>query len=696
MSVCKKHIIGLILSLVSCTLFGQQDLRLSPIQLKENGELSLQRGDYFSAVDFLFQYHSINPSDIDACYKLAEAYRKSNDYEQAKQFYSKSYQVEPKKYDNALFYFALMLKYMGAYFAAADHFNRYITEHIDQAKQPLYQRAQLELKGCRMALDINFEEAENRAIISSLNTSINKPFIELSPVYIDSVTMMYSSYPFDSVKYYKNNLDSIPKRRFFKAQKYANNWEGYESKDVFNDPNFHVGNGVFSKDKMRFYFTKCSLEESGNYACRIFFSKQNSGIWSIPIELPENINYPEYTTTQPSIQSLSETKDLLYFVSNRNDGFGGQDIWFSEYDFINLKASEAINLGPNINTPLDEITPHYQEASKTLYFSSNGQVSLGGFDIFKTSGERASWSPIENIGPPFNTNFDDLYFVPRTSTAEDGFLVSNRDGTNPLRNKNCCDDVFAFKVQEEIKIIYEGKLYNASYVERILEMEDDEAKNNLIADESKYIIPHQKIVMYTFSANGSLIPIDSTTTDHKGLFNFKISRNKKYKFIVERDGFFNKHHTFNTRDIVGTVMREHIGMIEMTLEPIIIKNIYYPFDEWYLTQEAKTIIDTTVYEVLFENPKLIIELSSHTDHFGTDNYNENLSQKRAESVVKYLIYKKIDPKRLRAKGYGEHRPIAPNTYTDGSDNPDGRQRNRRTEFRIIGKLVNDKVVIYEE
>ncbi len=695
MTECKKYIIVFLVMLQCMLGHAQLKLNIDPAQLKENGKTALALGDYFSATDYLSKYNTSNSNDIEASYLLAEAYRYSNNYDLAKQFYAKVFQAEPVKYQQALFYYALMLKQSGAYDAAIEHFNRYLKEAKDKTSL-LFEKASIELDGCMLAKSIDFEEAELRASIEPLNNTINKSYIELSPTYIDSNTILYASYPSDTLVYYKTSLDSMPKRRFFKAEKSSAEWEGSKFvEEPFNDPKFHVANGSYSKDKNRFYFTKCTLESNGKYICKIYVSQKINSKWMSAFELPEQINIQEYTNTQPTIQTQSDSVDHVFFVSDRNDGFGGKDLWYAAYNFVKNTAKDPLNLGALINTPFDEQTPFYHGETNTIYFSSNGHESLGGFDIFKTTGKNNTFSTAENLGYPYSTRFDDLYYV-IDPNQKNGFLVSNRDGSAPLKNKNCCDDIFYFKTSTETGITYEGKVYNASYVERILEMEDDDKKNELIANEALYIIPNQKIVRYAFLSDGTLVPLDSTTSNQKGEFSFNINRNKRYKLIIERDGFFNKHHVFNTKDISGPVMKQHIGLVEITLDPIIIKNIYYPFDEWYLTKDAKTIIDTTVYEILIENPKLIIELSSHTDNFGSDDYNEILSQQRAESVVKYLIAKNIGEIRLRAKGYGEEQPIAPNANVDGSDNPEGRQKNRRTEFRVIGKLVNNKEIIYEE
>jgi outer membrane protein OmpA-like peptidoglycan-associated protein len=132
------------------------------------------------------------------------------------------------------------------------------------------------------------------------------------------------------------------------------------------------------------------------------------------------------------------------------------------------------------------------------------------------------------------------------------------------------------------------------------------------------------------------------------------------------------------------------------LEPVVIKNIYYEYNKWNLTDSSKTILDNTILKIMMDNPRIVVEISSHTDSVSGEEYNMKLSQKRAESAVNYLIDKGIDKERLVAKGYGKSKPIAPNTNPDGTDNPDGRQKNRRTEFKIIGSLDQYSKIIYEE
>ncbi|NCO56488.1 MAG: OmpA family protein, partial [Bacteroidetes bacterium] len=163
-------------------------------------------------------------------------------------------------------------------------------------------------------------------------------------------------------------------------------------------------------------------------------------------------------------------------------------------------------------------------------------------------------------------------------------------------------------------------------------------------------------------------------------------------------GLFNKELNVDTRKITksDTIRLDAIYINILPKESIIIKNIYYEYGKTHLTDQSKTAIDTTLLKVLINNPLLIVEIASHTDSVSSGDFNMKLSEKRAESVVKYLISKGIDKERLHFKGYGESKPIAPNTNADGSDNLEGRQKNRRTEFRIIGSLDHYSKIIYQE
>ena len=186
---------------------------------------------------------------------------------------------------------------------------------------------------------------------------------------------------------------------------------------------------------------------------------------------------------------------------------------------------------------------------------------------------------------------------------------------------------------------------------------------------------------------GEEILVQTVETGADGKYQFQLEPDQFYAIKTAKTGFLIQEHDIITTGIEKS--RRYIKNLELDYyigRSIVVENIYYEFDEAALTKASEITIDTTIYEILIENLHIIIELSSHTDSEGSDGYNENLSQRRAESVVNYLIRKGIPKNRLTPKGYGESKPRAPNKNADGLDNPDGRAKNRRTEFKVIGEL----------
>ncbi|MDR1761907.1 MAG: OmpA family protein [Bacteroidales bacterium] len=419
--------------------------------------------------------------------------------------------------------------------------------------------------------------------------------------------------------------------------------------------------------------------------------------WGTPDKLPHSINMSGYQSTQPAIGINSKTNnEVLYFVSNREGGKGGMDIWFSEFQRNKNQWTAPKNCGNAINTPGDELTPFFDVKTKTLYFSSNALPGLGELDIFKATGELTKWIAVENAGFPINSPFDDLYYV-LNQNHEDGVFASNRLGSVTVSHESCCDDLYFFRYNNIIALSLKGTVKQKinQQVQNILETKLETVQ------QPDSISPAAQIPVTLYMIDEQTqekVVITSQKTTETGTYNFDVEVNKNYEIEVESQKKPNPTLTINTKNITKSdtlplpdVVIEYIPQI-----PFIIKNIYYDFDKSELRNESKTVLDSTLLVILNEAPHVIVEISSHTDSKGDNDYNMKLSQRRAESVVQYLIKNGIDKKRLVAKGYGETKPIAPNENIDGSDNPEGRQKNRRTEFKIIGTIDAYEKILYEE
>ncbi|MBO7480787.1 MAG: OmpA family protein, partial [Bacteroidales bacterium] len=205
-----------------------------------------------------------------------------------------------------------------------------------------------------------------------------------------------------------------------------------------------------------------------------------------------------------------------------------------------------------------------------------------------------------------------------------------------------------------------------------------------------------RVDLYMTDKEGKNHFLKSTETAN-GMYFFSLERDFDYYISVKDFNNKEKKLAFTTNGIIhsDTLHLDPIIINTLSTRSFVVENIYYDFAKYNLREESKTVIDTTILKILNAYPRIIVEISSHTDSVGTDQSNMTLSQNRAQSVVNYLIQKGISKDRLVAKGYGESKPIAPNSNPDGSDNPEGRQKNRRTEFRVIGHLDDDADILYE-
>jgi outer membrane protein OmpA-like peptidoglycan-associated protein len=339
-----------------------------------------------------------------------------------------------------------------------------------------------------------------------------------------------------------------------------------------------------------------------------------------------------------------------------------------------------------VNSRADECCPFYDLSDRSLYFSSKGQKGFGGFDVYKVTGSTRKWTEITSLPKPINSSFDETYFS-TIDGGEEGFFTSNRPGSYTMDNGSCCDDIFYFQYNECSKVLSQGNVINVTNYDIYNELNQ---KYNLDLEYPENNAPVDGVPVQLYLLGNSPedeILLSQVETDYKGNYKFNLDLGKDYKIIVKNYGFFDKVVTFDTKNRnCSDTLFLGISQINILPEVTVRFNVYYEHDKAKLMSEARTTIDSMVMPVFDLFPNAIIEIGSHTDHTGSDSYNIKLSQKRSESVVNYLIKKGVSADRMIAKGYGESMPIAPNTNRDGTDNPEGRQLNRRTELRIVGEM----------
>ncbi len=641
--------------------------------------------DYFSL------FNVIRKKDARYAFMLAELYRETHQYALAGKWYSEAYKASPRKYYQAWFYYALMKQYQGDYESALSNFTAFKKKY---RKSKFYKENRKKfsnlLKACNLAPYVI--DSPLNLDIKPLPPVINKMYSETSPLFLDYQSLLFSSIPSDSVITLEKG-ESEPHYHLYLARKKNNTWKvtPFWPEDELSGA--HILAGSISPDSNKMYLTVCQ----DNNPCKLYFSDKKDGNWQPPHPLEPPFNDKRYNYKDPwSTIEPYKSRPVLYFSSDMPGGKGGYDIWYSLWNEKEKKYGEPKNCGGKINTPGNEICPFYDLEEGTLFFSSDFWPGLGGYDIFYTTGFMKKWEKPKNAGYPLNSSYNDRYYRLIPGVYSDGIIASDRPRQNSQK-AGCCEDLYVFHYKDYVPMYLTGKTYfvlgndSLQSIQNIINEDEHQ-------DESRSkVLPFTFVELYKLDQKGNRTLIKTDTSDKEGQFFFTIKNKNLYLLKGSKPGYFSREKKISTlgRYLTDT-LHKNLKLSLIPKKPIIIRNIYYPFDEYYLTDSAKAIIDTTLLRILQENPQLIVEISSHTDSKGTEEYNMELSQKRAESVVNYLISKGISPDRLKAKGYGESQPIAPNTFPDGRDNPEGRQKNRRTEFRVIGLLPQYSEIIYSE
>ncbi|MEN8250034.1 MAG: OmpA family protein [Bacteroidota bacterium] len=596
----------------------------------------------------------------EANFKIAEAYRLTNRIKEAKPYYEAAIK-NGYKGEEAFFYLAYALKANGDYTGAEAQLKRY--QNIARNEE-LRARAEQELDN--LVEIILLDEKETYYTVRNLSI-LNTSAAEYSPVYKDS-ELFFTSNRFGG-KTYKATGTGFT--HIYRAKTKGARVDTTTIKplgELLNTPNANDGTLTFSPDGRTLVFAKGNTgKRKGTADVNLYVSRYRNREWSEPRMLP--ISKPDTWDSSPCFSRDGRT---IYFASLRDDpdAQGGIDLYTARMDrrgrFGNVK-----NLGSEINTPGDDMFPYISNDGH-LYFSSTGHPGFGGLDLFvaKRKGGEVN---IENLGKPINSPSDD--FGLNLFKADRGFFSSNRpEGKGD-------DDLWTF-------VNDDPNLKTANYFLAGTTMSHDE-------NEEPYVLSNVRVMLIDFQQN----ILDEMITDSEGRFNFRVYENENYELMAEKQGkdasnFYvtRLHYSTIGRSVPQEELTELVTDITfdtlMYLDQIIIEkaivleNIYYEFAKWDITPVAAQELDRLV-EILVDNPEISIELSSHTDSVDTEAYNVRLSQRRAESAVSYIIQAGISPTRITARGYGESQPIAPNTNPDGTDNPEGRAKNRRTEFKVV-------------
>jgi peptidoglycan-associated lipoprotein len=651
----KKTLILLLLVLIA-------SLQDSPAQKRkaERAYAAFEAGEYYDAIDeFKDSYSRTKSSDkvarTELVYMIAECYRLTNDPKNAETWYKlavKSANPKPE----AEYWLAQSLKKNGKYQQAIDELKKY------KQIAPSDARADQEIRACELAIEWQRNPEAYR--VDELK-DLNSKESDFSPAFgRDDFGVIYFTSSREDAAGNKTHgatgqgYTDIFESRIDKKSK----WSTPLPVDALNSE-FEDGTPVFTNEYKELYFTRCEAGKREKKGCVIMYSKRSGDTWSEPKDigiLPDSV-----VAAHPAISQDGLT---LYFVSDISGGSGGKDIWKATRSAAGDAWSKSENLGPDVNTNGNELFP-FLRSDGNLYFASDGLIGMGGLDLFKAVPQSDGSWVVTNMKAPINSSADD-FGIAFENENERGIFSSTRKGRGN-------DELYTFEFPP-LKFNITGLV-------------KDEKTGTPIAGSTVLLI----------ASDGNNLQAETAAG---GDFKFALKPDVDYIFLAQKNGYLNGKEKETTkgqersRDFMVTILLTAID------KPIELPNIFYDFNKWDLRPESMVSLDKLV-ETLNDNETVTIELMSHTDSRDTEEYNLDLSQKRAQSVVQYLIEKGIATERLSAKGYGESSPkvvdasivaqspflkagtALTEAYINSLANEEQKeiahQINRRTEFRVL-------------
>ncbi|MBN2165021.1 MAG: OmpA family protein [Marinilabiliaceae bacterium] len=650
-----KYII-LVLLMTSIAVDGQRFNTKSKkaIELFKKSEIMYVKGQFQNALLTVDEAIKKDTKFIDAYLLKAEILQVTKQFQQQKDVLIKALELDSAFFLPTFFNIGKAEFYLGNYNEAIEWFKKY------QSK-PGASKSAINPDEWIIRAEFAKDAVEKKRQIVPINMgeAINSSYDEYWPsLTADEQTLVFTvMIPKDTIAFKMGNL---PKSALYYQEDFyfsqCNNDGQWFNREAIQPPlnsDQNEGAQSLSADGNWMFFTGCGRPKSMG-SCDIYFSQRTENGWAKPVNLGSSLNTP-YWESQPSFSADGQT---LYFVSNKPGGYGGRDIYSARV--VSLKDdgtpifAEVKNMGPVVNTAKDENSPFIHPDNKTLFFSTDGWPGMGEMDIFySVKNEEGIWSQAKNVGYPINTNNDEIGFI--VNAKGDKAYYSTDGFSDSFGGK----DIYTFELPEDVRpspVSYvKGFVYDAETNKRI------SAKFELLS------LRTGKLVATT------------NATKYSGQFLLCLPSGENYAFNVSKSGYLFYSDHFDLKENYDASKPK---LIDIYLNPIkagqiiTLKNVFFETDSYMLRDESKVELDR-VCMLLNENTDIKIEVQGHTDNIGSAAYNNDLSQKRANEVVNYLISKGIDKKRLASKGYGFSKAI------ESNDTEQGRAKNRRTEMMII-------------
>lgn len=598
---------------------------------------------------------------LKATERLAECYRLMRDFKQAASWYAILVETEGVK-PEAFRWYAEMLRNNAKYSEAKEQFTKY-----GQLLKGANEQQLLQIANWKSSCDSAIKWMKNPKKVAILNERVlNSAQSDWAPVVYNKGLVFTSDRTTNDALKAKTSRPFLNFDNSQKPDKNTYGWTGsnylslYQYQSGANSvtpfplktgSDFHVASTTFNSSETEVYFTLTRIPKNldrvrgkpSTINIEIYSSKKEDGQWSTPEPFHYN-NVQEWSVGDPF---LTGDGKMLFFVSDMAGGKGGTDIYFCER-MDNGQWGKAVNL-VSVNTAGNERSPNVYDGY--FYFSTDDGIGLGGLDIHRGKLNNKGIINVENMGYPINSAQDDFAFFPTGKLK--GYFASNREGGIGQ------DDIYSFIEQQRARLVLNGMAFN-----------------------KETNTPLANAVVAIKGNNGTPIKVQ---TNDDGSFKFDLEENADYDLIADKTHFRSATTSFTTKGLTDTKPIEQLMYLSPIVvnQPIRLENIYYDFDKANIRPDAAKELDKLV-KIMQENPTIWIELGSHTDSRGNDQYNKWLSQRRANSAVQYIVDHGIAKSRITAKGYGESVPV--NECANGVKcTEEAYQLNRRTEFKIIKK-----------
>jgi outer membrane protein OmpA-like peptidoglycan-associated protein len=611
------------------------------ISFYEAGLKQYELFDFDKAIVNLEEATQADPQFMEAWLGLADVYDRTQNKTRVIECYKKAMAIKPSFFPNGYFNLGNALFSTGNYQEAIENYNLFLK--YKSIEQRFMLSAMKRIESCKYALEAIKHPVSFNPV--NLGDSVNTIYDDYWPsLSADEKTLVTTvRLPIDPL-----NPDAFRNRQedFFISNKMPWGWSKSKSIGPPLNTDDNEGAQSLSADSRIMFFTACNRPD-GKGQCDIYASVKNRDEWSPGVNLGSPVN-SSHSEKQPSI---SPDGHVLYFASDRSGGKGGLDIWMSVLDQDGIWGA-PINLGDSINTPGNEQSPFLHEDNQTLYFTSDGLIGMGGYDLYYSRrNPDSSWGKAVNLSYPINTSKDELGLIVN-ARANTAYYASNRQTDRGL-------DIYSFDLYPEARPVPVSYMKGTVY--------DSETNRKLAAHFELIDLESGKIINSSESSPSS------------GTFLVTIPANRDYALNVSRKDYLFFSANFSLK---GMYEMGSPYLMDVPLKPIkagarvVLNNIFFEFDSYRLKNESIVELNK-LYDFLVSNPSLKIEIGGHTDNTGSIDYNQRLSDNRAKSVVDYLLGKGIDKPRLTSHGYGESQPVASN------ETEEGKALNRRTEFKIL-------------